>query len=93
MAKAGGSLVQSACVVYIEGGMQSDAVHEDHPAVVREDLSNRSDIGDREDDNMTENSRTDDDPVGDAFRQVLDGSDRDVDMDEDQEDEIVWDPR
>lgn len=41
----------------------------------------------REDDVMTEASR--DDPVGDAFRQVLDGSDR---MDSD-EDEIVWNPR
>ena len=36
---------------------------------------------------MTERtSRTDDDPVGDAFRQVLD-----ADLDDD--DEIVWNPR
>ncbi|KAL0945768.1 hypothetical protein HGRIS_012057 [Hohenbuehelia grisea] len=45
-----------------------------------------------EDDSLTENtSRTDDDPVGDAFRQVL-GDEELGDEDED-EDEIVWNPR
>lgn len=43
---------------------------------------------------MTETSRTDDDPVGDAFRQALDGSDAGVEIEEEeQEDEIVWNPR
>lgn len=41
-----------------------------------------------EEDTRTEFSRTTDDPVGDAFRQVLDSnSDED-----DEEDEIVWNP-
>jgi protein SMG7 len=66
-------------------------MQEDAPSVTRDVQSNQSDIGDREDDAMT--YRTDDDPVGDAFRQVLDGSDRDIDIDDDQEDEIVWNPR
>jgi hypothetical protein len=43
---------------------------------------------DLDDEVRTEAGRTDDDPVGDAFRQVLDGSD-----DGTEEDEIVWDPR
>ena len=42
---------------------------------------------------MTETtSRTDDDVVRDAFR-FLDASDRDVEEEEPQDDEIVWDPR
>lgn len=50
---------------------------------------------DPDDDGMTETSRTDDDPVGDAFRKVLDGSDRDEEEDQEEEgdDQIVWDPR
>jgi len=44
-------------------------------------------VNERDEDAMTERtSRTDDDPVGDAFRQVLD-----ADLDDD--DEIVWNPR
>jgi hypothetical protein len=89
---SGRSLVQSVSVLYVGEG-QNDAIQENTPSVVRHSRSNQSDIGDHEDDAMTETSRTDDDPVGDAFRQVLDGSDRDVDIDEDQEDEIVWNPR
>ena len=92
VAKAGGSLVQSARVIYIEEGRQGVAVQEKTPAAPRNEF-NQSDIADHEDDAMTETSRTDDDPVGDAFRQVLDGSDRDIDIEEDQEDEIVWNPR
>lgn len=47
---------------------------------------------DSDEDAMTEQtSRTDDEVVRDAFK-FLDGSDRDVDTD-DQDDEIVWDPR
>lgn len=88
---AGGSLVQPARVLYIGEEGQGDAMQEDAPSVTRDVQSNQSDIGDREDDAMT--YRTDDDPVGDAFRQVLDGSDRDIDIDDDQEDEIVWNPR
>ena len=87
MAKPGGPLVQSARVVYIGEGGKSDSVQEGTASATRVDGL------DREDDSMTETSRTDDDPVGDAFRQVLDGSDRDIDIDEDQEDEIVWNPR
>lgn len=37
----------------------------------------------------TESVRTDDDPVSDAFKKALDGSE----TDEDEQDEIVWDPR
>jgi hypothetical protein len=45
---------------------------------------------DRDEDAMTENtSRTDDDPVGDAFRHALDA---DLE-DDDGDDEIVWNPR
>lgn len=49
----------------------------------------------QEDDAGTDACRTDDDPVGDAFREVLDnrassGSELDEDEDEDQ---IVWNPR
>ncbi|KAI6014465.1 hypothetical protein BKA83DRAFT_4111127 [Pisolithus microcarpus] len=49
----------------------------------------------QEDDAGTDVCRTDDDPVGDAFREVLDnrvssGSEMDEDEDEDQ---IVWNPR
>ncbi|TFY73769.1 hypothetical protein EWM64_g10243 [Hericium alpestre] len=40
-----------------------------------------------EEDAKTEVTRTDDDPVGDAFRQALNISD------EEEDDEIVWDPR
>ena len=50
----------------------------------------------REEDAMTETtSRTDDDPVGDAFRKVVDGdgaSDSIID-DDDDNDEIVWNLR
>jgi hypothetical protein len=92
VAKPGESLVQSACVVYIGEEGQGDIVQEDTPLPSRDEHSIQSDIGDREDDAMTETSR--DDPVGDAFRQVLDGSDGDIDMEEeDQDDEIVWNPR
>jgi len=65
-------------------------MQEDAPSVTKD---GQSDIGDREDDAMTETDRTDDDPVGDAFRQALDGSDGDTDIDDDQDDKIVWDPR
>jgi hypothetical protein len=42
-----------------------------------------------DDDAKTEtDARTDDDPVGDAFRQVLEAEPED-----DEEDEIVWNPR
>jgi hypothetical protein len=68
-------------------------MQEDAPSITRNSQPNQSDIGDREDDAMTETDRTDDDPVGDAFRQVLDGLNKDIDIDEDQEDEIVWNPR
>jgi hypothetical protein len=88
--KASGSLVQPACVVHIGEEQGDDAVAGNVP-LTRDDQFIHSDIGDREDDTMTETSRTDDDPVGDAFRKVLDDSD--IDMDEDQEDEIVWNPR
>jgi len=44
-----------------------------------------------EDDAMTDTSRTDDDPVGDAFREALDDR-RAVDDDEDGE-VILWNPR
>jgi protein SMG7 len=45
----------------------------------------------RDEDAMTENtSRTDDDPVGDAFRHALDA---DLEDDDDGNDEIVWNPR
>lgn len=44
-----------------------------------------------DDDAMTTASRTTDDPVGDAFRQVLDASDEEEEDDDDEE--IVWDPR
>lgn len=55
-----------------------------------------SDTGpsERDDDAMTDTTRTDDDPVGDAFRQALDGSVGEVeDEEEDGDDKIVWDPR
>jgi len=84
---AGGSLVQPARVLYIGDEGKGDAMQEDAPSVTKD---GQSDIGDREDDAMTETDRTDDDPVGDAFRQALDGSDGDTD---DQDDKIVWDPR
>ncbi|KAJ8517138.1 hypothetical protein ONZ45_g5625 [Pleurotus djamor] len=46
----------------------------------------------RDEDMMTETtSRTEDDPVGDAFKQAL-ASDQEVDDDDDEE-QIVWDPR
>lgn len=51
----------------------------------------------RDDDVMTEaTSRTEDDPVGDAFRTALD-QDSDVDgaddLVDDDDEQIVWDPR
>lgn len=49
-----------------------------------------------DDDEMTDTGRTDDDPVGDAFRQVLDNHDlsENEEMEDDEdEDEIVWNPR
>ncbi len=55
-----------------------------------------SDNAKRDDDVMTEaTSRTEDDPVGDAFRTALDqDSDGDgVDGIDDDEEQIVWDPR
>lgn len=76
-------------MVYIGG--QGDVVPHDSPSVDGGDLSNQSDSSDRDDDMMTEASRTDDDPVGDAFRQVMDGSHDDIDDGDD--DEIVWNPR
>lgn len=54
--------------------LQRDSVRE--PAVAWSD-----------DDSMAETSRTEDDPVGDAFREALNGSDGEV---EDDQDEIVW---
>lgn len=51
---------------------------------------------DSEEDAMTEaTSRTDDDPVRDAFRLALDGegSNDDAEEEEDQDDQIVWDLR
>lgn len=50
----------------------------------------------RDDDAMTETtSRTEDDPVGDAFRTALDqdGDGDGVDGIDDDEEQIVWDPR
>jgi hypothetical protein len=44
----------------------------------------------RDVDDDVETSRTDDDPVSEAFRKVLDAKGED---DEQEEDEIVWDPR
>lgn len=44
-------------------------------------------VAESDDDSMAETSRTDDDPVGDAFREALNGSDG---KDEDDQDEIVW---
>ena len=44
-----------------------------------------------EDDAMTDTSQTDDDPVGDAFREVLD--DRRVTDDEEDGEVILWNPR
>ncbi|EED79786.1 predicted protein [Postia placenta Mad-698-R] len=44
-------------------------------------------VAESDDDSMAETSRTDDDPVGDAFREALNGSDGE---DEDDQDEIVW---
>ncbi|OBZ66360.1 hypothetical protein A0H81_13586 [Grifola frondosa] len=59
-------------------------------AVVQQREAPDQHVADIEDDNMTEATRTDDDPVGDAFREALNASDGD---DDEQEDEIVWDPR
>lgn len=42
---------------------------------------------------MTDITRTDDDPVRDAVQKALDGSDIGIDEDDEQEDEIVWQPR
>ena len=44
---------------------------------------------DADEDNMTDITRTEDDPVEAAFRTVLDANVED----EDEEDEIVWNPR
>lgn len=46
---------------------------------------------DADDDNMTETTRTDDDPVRDAFRQALNGSGSEDE--EEMEDEIVLYPK
>jgi protein SMG7 len=55
--------------------------------------NNRREV-ETDEDAMTETtSRTDDDPVGDAFRKALNGSDGEGDDDEVQEDEIVWNPK
>jgi protein SMG7 len=57
--------------------------------------NNRCEV-ETDEDAMTETtSRTDDDPVGDAFRKALNGSDGEGDDDDDevQEDEIVWNPK
>lgn len=88
--KADGSVVSSSRVLYLEEEEQSDTVQHDTGLPI---TGHQPDTVERDDDAMTETSRTDDDPVGDAFRQVLDGSDRDIDIDEDQDDEIVWNPR
>lgn len=54
-------------------------------------------VRDSDDDNTTQTSRTDDDPVRDAFRTALQPLESEVDDDDDddddQEDEIVWNPR
>ncbi|TDL20641.1 hypothetical protein BD410DRAFT_829522 [Rickenella mellea] len=51
-------------------------------------------IRDSDDDNTTQTSRTDDDPVRDAFRAALGGPvQSDVEDEVEEEDEIVWDPR
>ncbi len=46
---------------------------------------------DRDDDNMTDITRTEDDPVDAAFRKAL-GPPTDA-GDDDEGDEIVWEPR
>lgn len=82
---------------------ESDAVFAEVPALAsppRDSLATIMDshpdpprvIRDNDDDNMTQTSRTDDDPVRDAFRAALGSVDSDGE-DEEQEDEIVWDPR
>lgn len=68
----------------------SDSASVDLLSIIGHEGSLRNGNADYEDDNMTETSRTDDDPVGDAFREALNGSDGDED---EQEDEIVWRPR
>jgi hypothetical protein len=51
-------------------------------------------ISDVDEDAMTETtSRTDDDPVGDAFRKALNGSDIDLNEEEEEEEQIVWNLR
>lgn len=85
VAKAGGSVIQSQ-IVYI--GDQEDVVLPDFSSVNKNERSNLYETCDRNDDMMTETSRTDDDPVGDAFRQVIDGSDRDTD--DEEQDEVVY---
>ena len=51
-------------------------------------------VPDNEEDAMTEaTSRTDDDPVRDAFREVLGSGSNQAIEEDDQDDEIVWNPR
>lgn len=89
-----GSLVQDPSVPYIgEGRLVADSA----PSGVRNMglPSVHPAIPNNEEDAMTEaTSRTDDDPVRDAFREVLGSGGSDQAMEEDdQDDEIVWNPR
>lgn len=86
VAKAGGLVVQTPHVDYT--GRQEDIVLPDFSSVNNDEQSNSPKPCDRNDDIMTETSRTDDDPVGDAFRQVIDGSDGDID--DEEPDEVVY---
>lgn len=71
---------------WMHGHYQEQSRHS-HPIVTSDQ--------DLDDDAMTDTGRTDDDPVEDAFRQVLnnhDSSENDG-VEDGDEDEIVWNPR
>ena len=88
-----GSLVQDPSAPHIsEGRLVTDSA----PSGVRNmGLPSVLAVPDNEEDAMTEaTSRTDDDPVRDAFREVLGSGGSDQVMEEDdRDDEIVWNPR
>ncbi|KAH9941546.1 hypothetical protein B0H21DRAFT_893308 [Amylocystis lapponica] len=65
------------------------------PSVLAVDKVSQHELTDTDEDNMTDTTRTDDDPVRDAFREVLSftpGDDHE-ENEEDEEDIVVWDPR
>lgn len=84
IARTAGSLVQASSAIPVGDGIRGGNT----APRLASTQEIQPDPVERDEETMTETSRTDDDPVRDAFRQVLDGSDKD--MDEDDEDEIVW---